>query len=287
MKGGGVALKGVSLFFRIIEFCCAAVILALFSFFLANLHTNHRIIPTYEKAVEGIAGAAVLYTIFAFLLVCCLGGVAFFSLLAILLDFAFCGAFIYVAWANRNGTRGSTGIICTPLGCGDSGSRVVDSSVHIGTAHRMESAVFAVAVLGAIFFLFNILIEFGMMRHHKKEKAFGPSPNNGYTAGSPKRKFWQRRAKRDPEMGAYATKVHPDALPPHTSPDDVRASYATDTTAVGEQAPIASKYGHTTPVGQQTGHTNVPYAQQTGYAPGTAQIPAGNYHATSNSNGTF
>lgn len=148
MRGGGLALKSFSLFLRVIEFCCAAVILGIFSYFLANLSSNNRHIPTYERAVEGISGAAVVYTFFAFLLVCCVGGVAFFSLLAMILDLAFCGAFIYVAWANRNGAGSNSGTICTPLGCGNTNARVVDSSVRYGTAHRLESAVLAVAIIG-------------------------------------------------------------------------------------------------------------------------------------------
>jgi hypothetical protein len=128
-----------------------------------------------------------------------------------------------------------------------------------------------------------MFIEFGLMRHHKKEKAFGPSPNNGYTAGSPKRKFWQRKQNpKDMEMGGG--KVHPDALPPHTVPADVaevRPSYATDSTAVADQVPY-NKYGHNAPIG--TGHTTTTTTSDT-Y--GTAQMPAGNYHATANSNGTF
>jgi hypothetical protein len=148
-RGGGFALKGLSLVFRVIEFCCGVVILAIFSFFLANLHDHKRVIPTYERAVEGISGAAVLYTIVAFLFVCCLGSIPFFSLIAIVLDLAFAAAFIYVAWANRNGVRGHTGNICTPLGCGDAQADVTSSSIRYITAHRMESAAFAVAVLGA------------------------------------------------------------------------------------------------------------------------------------------
>ena len=102
-----------------------------------------------------------------------------------------------------------------------------------------------------------MFVEIALMKHHKKEKAFGPSPNNGYTAGSPKRKFWQRkpRRSRDAEM---ATKVHPDALPAHTTPADVtRSSYATDTTAVDQSA--AYKYGHGSAV--PGGHTQMPAAQ--------------------------
>jgi hypothetical protein len=108
----------------------------------------------------------------------------------------------------------------------------------------------------SIFFLFSILANIGLMKHHKKEKAFGPSPKNGYTAGSPKRKFWQRKPRTDPEMAA---KVHPDALPTHVTPADInRASYATDTTAV-EQPAGYQKYGHA-PVASAS-HTQMPAAK--------------------------
>lgn len=86
-------------------------------------------------------------------------------------------------------------------------------------------------------------MELGLIRHRRKERAFGPSPNNGYTAGSPKRKFWQRKPKHG--RGSDLEK-NPDALPTHTTPSDVRTSYATDATAVGHEAPY-NKYGHTNP----------------------------------------
>ena len=72
--GGGVALKGLSWFLRVVEFCCAAIILGIFCYFLATLHNHGLHIETYIRAVTGISGAGVLYTIFALLFVCCLGG---------------------------------------------------------------------------------------------------------------------------------------------------------------------------------------------------------------------
>jgi len=84
------------------------------------------------------------------------------------------------------------------------------------------------------------------MRHHKKEKAFGPSPNNGYTAGSPRRKFWQRKPKQNRDMEYMAGAKDPNALPMHATPADVRTSYATDATAVndGVAAPGTGVAGH-------------------------------------------
>lgn len=79
------------------------------------------------------------------------------------------------------------------------------------------------------------------MRHHRKEKAFGPSPNNGYTAGSPRRKFWQRKPKTVATRGDVEK---PDVLPAHSTPHDVRNSYNTESTAVGNE-PVYNKYGNT------------------------------------------
>jgi hypothetical protein len=156
MAFGGLALKSFSLFLRFIEFCCAAIIIGIFSYFLAALHNHGLPIATYVKAVEGISGAAVIYTIFALLLVCCLGGIAFFSVLGMLLDFCFAGAFIYIAWATRGGDGSCKGNVNTPFG---SGNTYVDNSVPKGTGGftklpglhqscQLETACFAVAIVG-------------------------------------------------------------------------------------------------------------------------------------------
>lgn len=158
MAIGGLALKSLSWFLRIIEFCCAAIIIGIYSYFLAALSSRHLYIAAYIKAVEGISGAAVLYTIFALLLVCCLGGVAFFSVLGMVLDLAFTGAFIYLAYATRS-ERSCSGIVNTPLGAGDASSNTVIvvgntssgfvrlPSLH--TACKLNTACFAVAIVGA------------------------------------------------------------------------------------------------------------------------------------------
>lgn len=126
-----------------------------------------------------------------------------------------------------------------------------------------------------MFFFLSIFAELGLIRHRKKERAFGPSPNNGYTAGSPKRKFWQRKPKnhnRDLEK-------NPDALPTHATPADVRTSYATDATAVGNEAPY-NKYGNTTAYGNQTAGT-VPSTGVNGYqTTTTTHVPHDGYTRT-------
>jgi hypothetical protein len=287
----GLALKSVSFFLRIIEFCCAAIILGIFSYFLATLHNHSLPIATYIRAVEGISGAGILYTVFALMLVCFLGGIAFLSTIAMLLDLAFCGAFIYVAWATRGGASSCKGNVNTPFGSGNtstgnsvaSGSSGFTELPSLHTACKLETATFAVAIVAAIFFFLSIFVEFALIRHHKKEKAFGPSPNNGYTAGSPRRKFWQRKPKhRDAEMAAQKS----DALPAHQTPADFRTSYATDTTAVGQE-PVYNKYGASNMTG--AGHANgVPQTIHAGHQT-TTTTQAGGYtpYRAENATGTF
>merc|ERR1711939_674105 len=246
MAFGGIALKSVSLFFRAIEFGCAAVIIGIFSYYLATLTDHSLPISVHIKAVEGTSGAAVLYTLAALVLVCCLGGIAFFSALGMVLDFAFCGAFAYIAWVNRHATDGScSGFVRTAYGNGytnldndgvggDGGVTILPS---LRTACRLQKAAFAVAIIGCVFFFISIFLEFLLIKHRRKERAFGPSPNNGYTAGTPKRK-----------NRTYADK-NADTLPTHATPADMRTSYATDTTAVGGEPPInkyenAAAYGN-------------------------------------------
>jgi len=255
-RGGGIALKALQWFLRVIEFCCAAIILGIFSYFLATLHNHGLHIQTWIRAVEGISGAGVLYTLIALVFLWCLAGVAFFSTIAIILDVCFIGAFIYVAYATRGGDGSCNGFVRTAFGNGNTQNSHVPNgrggftalpSLH--TTCRLETACFAVAIVAIVFFLISILVELALIRHHEKEKAFGPSPNNGYTAGTPRRRFWRRKSRRDAEYaagGLAAEKRHPDALPVHASPADVRASYATDTTAVGTEQPVYSKYGNTT-----------------------------------------
>lgn len=154
MAGGGLALKGASSFIRALQFLCSAFILGIFSYFLArefvpfwsnklpnwldlDLHRNNQGIPKWEKAVEGISGAAVIYTAFAVIFTCFLGGVTFFSALGILLDLLFLGGFIAIAILGRGGLRSCRG---SPNSIFGQGYR---------KACKLEKGVFVVAVIGA------------------------------------------------------------------------------------------------------------------------------------------
>lgn len=95
----------------------------------------------------------------------------------------------------------------------------------------------------SVFFIISALTELALGRHRKKEQRFGPSPANNYTSGYGSKKrglFGLRRKNR-----AGTDLEDPNALPMHTSPDQVRTSYNTEATRVGEGSPYAAttKYG--------------------------------------------
>lgn len=71
---GGAALKFGSTAIYALEFCCAAIVLGIYSYFLAVQADRDVNIPVWQQAVTGLSGAVVLYTIFAVLLTCCIGG---------------------------------------------------------------------------------------------------------------------------------------------------------------------------------------------------------------------
>jgi len=230
VKGGFQRLLTTLLYF--LAFCCSAIIIGIYSYFLAVQADRNAFISRDEKAIEGLSGAATLYTIFATVLTCCLGGITFFSFIGIVLDICFVGAMIAIAVMTRHGASSCRGYVYTPIGNGPSNvglgfdnasgtSNEITYAVHYGTACRLNTACFAVSIVGAVLFFLTALMQIALARHHKKEKRFGPSPTNNYTSGYGKRKFWQRKPKngatRDAEYGAAGGLAAPgvDTRPSH------------------------------------------------------------------------
>lgn len=216
------------------QFGCAAIVLALFSYFLATLNSHGLHIDDWIRAVEGISGSAVLYTVLCFLVLCCAAGHPVTSLLTMGLDVCFAGAFIYVASANRGGASSCTRTVNTPFGTGDADSGRVDdgkggsvSVPNLRQACQMQTACLAVSIVAIFFFLFSIITEYGLIRHRRKERRFGPGPANGYTEGYGKRRFFGFGPRRRTTNDMSST------LPEHPHPDAVRESYATERTRVG------------------------------------------------------
>lgn len=147
MGVGGVILRFFNLAIRVLQFLDSAVILGIFSYFLAALAKDDAPIPQWMRAVEGMSGAATLYGLLGALFTCCIGGVAFFAFVAMVLDVCFVGAMIAIAVLTRKGTQKCTGKLDTPLGSGPS-----DDEAHFGASYGMacvlEKVTFAVAIIG-------------------------------------------------------------------------------------------------------------------------------------------
>lgn len=253
VKGGFLRLLQTVLY--ALAFCCAAIILGIYSYFLARLSKDNLSISTQDKAIEGLSGAAVLYTIFAVVLTCCLAGVTFFSFLGLVLDVCFIGCMIAIAVMTRHAAKSCSGYVVTPLGSGQADSDAVGStnygftgsddasySPNLRLACRLETAVFAVAIIAAFLFLITALMQIVLSRNHKKESKYGPSPANNYTSGRGNRGFWARKnAEKEAELGTGAGVGAGLAAPNATR--DIRPSH--DTAYTGSTvAPTGANTGH-------------------------------------------
>ena len=131
--------RTVSTVLYAIEFLISILILGIFSYFLAVLaRRDNAVIPQWQKAVEGLSGAAALFTLLAVIMTCFLGGITFFAFLAVLLDVLFCAAMIAIAIMTKEGRRS----------CSSTGD---NSPIGVGhaTSCKLQNVVFAVSILGA------------------------------------------------------------------------------------------------------------------------------------------
>jgi hypothetical protein len=230
LVGGGLRLFSALVYS--LAFCAAAIILGIFSYFLAKLHYHNLGISKDWQAVEGMAGVAVIYLAFAMTLTLCLGGKTFFALLGLLMDLLICGAFIAIAILDRSGSTQRSGFVRNPLGAGQSNTTGV-AGTNLGLASRLNTTSFACAIAGAGLMAIAFLMQLAMWRHHKKEKAFGPSPDNDYTSGSKKGGLFARKKRNDVEQPTYIEKETPvPVIPAHTTRDAIRPSHDTQSTYV-------------------------------------------------------
>lgn len=130
----------------------------------------------------------------------------------------------------------------------------------------------------SFFFIFSITAEYALIRHQRKERRYGAALASTYSSGSggapadafgggdgvvdggiPHKSsrfgglfFWRRRGTGRIVRPQYQD---PNALPAHTTPDQIRDSYATEETRVGSSASAAAggvgvygKYGYQQPL---------------------------------------
>lgn len=184
-------------------------------------------IPNRIRAVEGLSGAAALYTLFGVLLTYFLGGIATFGFLAMVLDVLFIGAMIAIAILTRAGDQNcdliqnEDSLPFGPDGLGDPNSSSAPSTYHACT---LLKACWILSIIGAILFLLSIPYQLLIVQHHRKEKQTNPhvkygmfgrrgqkNPPNTPVVASQKRGFWRRNPKvsADAENGAYTNGTEP------------------------------------------------------------------------------
>ncbi len=143
--------------------------MSVFAYFIDKLRRSGSPQASRWQAVLAISTIATIYTLFSIIFTLFLGGNALFGNLAILLDIIFIGMFMYVAYATRDGSKGCKGYVYTPLGAGDANNHVglnVDSSN--GEACRLNTLVFALAILLCFLFLASALWQAMMVRNKKR-----------------------------------------------------------------------------------------------------------------------
>lgn len=202
MALGGVFLKVLSMILRALQFVAAIVILGIFSYFLVYLRDHHIEVLTWVRAVEGIAGIACVYTLVAFFLTCCLGSLAFFAFVAIVVDIVFAAAFIALTVLTDGGNTN-----CSALPPGSSGiyndtNTVVD--VDGDQAKRicaLYKATFVLAICEIVLFIISAIVQFAMgRRHHQREKRRGVTHTSAGPAYGRRRWFGGRRRASPREM---------------------------------------------------------------------------------------
>jgi hypothetical protein len=131
----------------------------------------------------------------------------------------------------------------------------------------------------SVLFALAPLVTLALVRHRKKENRLGPSPANNYTEGYGGRKrFGLFGRKRTPAAAGHDQNV----LPEHSTPDQLRQSYATEQTRVGSSGAGYGGLGNGTnkyesPYGN-TAADNVPMENYRTTA--TDNVPMDNYRTT-------
>ncbi|KAG6045250.1 hypothetical protein E4U39_002570 [Claviceps sp. Clav50 group G5] len=175
-----LALKNLLCTIRSLQFLCATLIFAIFSYLLVALHEHGLQIDVDVRAVEGISGAAVLYTLINMLSQCCLAsGLGCMSPLAVVLDVGFTAGFIFVAVVNKNGAGACRGYTDSPFGWGRGQEQLGNeaswpnmdgliSHVHPHAACELQRASFFTSIIAICLFILSLLAEYVLVWHRRR-----------------------------------------------------------------------------------------------------------------------
>lgn len=268
---GSVALKSLQTLLRILQFLGALLVLGIFSYFLARLAANDLPKARYVVAVEIIAAIAVAYTFLAVLLTFFVGGFTIFGALAVLFDLLLLGGFVAVTVLTRRSRRRCRGFQDTPLGVGNVPATTSDITngfgygnevgrtyrPNIGRACQLQRAVFITSIVLIGLFLLTAIVQMLLVRQHKKDKRYGPSPANDYTSGKPKRGLFARKPKhdttRDAELATVGAAPTVPVVEKHHNNNNNHMRPSHDTAYTGSTVAPADPYGvHNKPGVQST-----------------------------------
>ncbi|KAG0636043.1 hypothetical protein HOY80DRAFT_1011492 [Tuber brumale] len=189
-------IKLVTLIFRSLQLLLAAYIVGVAGYHTWEFATNRLSLtdassgqlPKALYAIFVISCVAVLYTSLS-LFTTCFGHKKFF-LATLVTDFLLLGGFVAISIL----MRGSPGMSCDPVEYSDritSSSNDFPSNIYRssggsgslpGTLCQLDKSVFAFAVALSVLFLITLLLSHLALRNHRKNRAFGPGPENGYSA---------------------------------------------------------------------------------------------------------
>lgn len=114
-------------------------------------------------------------------------------------------------------------------------------------------------------FLITALMQIALVRNHKKEKRYGPSPANNYTSGYGGRKWGRKNknAEKDAELGAVGAGV-PAATLAADHHHDMRPSHDTAMTGTTVNAPATGgAYNKVDSDQHHLQHDHAPHANPT------------------------
>lgn len=111
-------------------------------------------------------------------------------------------------------------------------------------------------------------VSLALVRHRRKEARYGPSPANDYTEGYGRRKGFNWFGLRRKRTAPAEDGPNPNALPAHSTPDDLRNSYATEQTQVGSNGGYGGLGDGSTKYTPYGGGNDIPLGNYSNYGAG-------------------
>jgi hypothetical protein len=157
--------------------CAAGTIVGIYGYFLSSLTLDGSCISAWKKAIEGISGAAVLYTLINTIMTCCLNYRPILAVISIVLDVCFAGSFVAISVLTRQSASSCDGYLHTPLGNGVSYSTPPSSRGREGRVPylwfvcSLNKAVFAVSIIAIVILISTAIMQLMSLRRQNWKRS--------------------------------------------------------------------------------------------------------------------